>query len=123
MISVCKATAISLIVATVPLLGAASECEPQMPQLTVFEQHIANRGQARNAYQLAAKERAVAAQSCACPFDNWGFGAFIHFRLDKPVGELNQQEIRALRQWSDAEGVAILRAYGEFFSAQCHEGE
>lgn len=118
----CKTTAILgflVVAALVPVSANAFACEPEMPELTVFAQHIANRGQARNAYQLAAKHRAVTRQSCACPYADWSFDAFIEDRLDKPAAELTEPEIRKLRQWSDTEGVTILRAYRAFFTARC----
>ncbi len=106
-----------------PLEASAFECEPELPELAVFDQHIANRGQARNAYQLAAKNRGIANQSCACPYADWPFEQFIENRLDKPADELTELEIRGLRQWSDVEGVSILRAYSAFFAEYCAVGD
>ena len=116
---VTAALGLLVVSALAPVSANAFACEPEMPQLAVFGQHVANRGQARHAYQLAAKDRAVTNQSCACPYVDWSFDAFIEDRLNKPAAELTEPEIRELRQWSDMEGVTILRAYRAFFMAIC----
>lgn len=118
----CKTTAaLGFLILTMlaPVSANALDCEPEVPELAVFAQHIVNRGQARNAYQLAAKDRAIATQSCGCPYADWSFGAFIKTRLGKLTAELTEPDIRELRQWSDTDGVSILRAYRVFFTASC----
>lgn len=107
----------------IPLNAAAQSCEPDLPLLAVFSEHFANRGQARTAYHLAAKERALEAESCVCPYQGWSFADFIQERVGKGLEELTQPEIRILNRWADANGVRILKNYNVFYRARCAQKE
>lgn len=95
-------------------------CDLVLPELHVFTQHFANLGQTRVAYDLAAKQHAIAQSDCGCTAD-WPFEAFLDDQLGITPDQLTQADIRGLRDWSDSEGVAILRKYRAFHAEECEE--
>ena len=118
----CLASTLALAEARPQEAGAEQEpqaCELLLPDLAVFAQHFANRGQTRAAYDLGSKQHAIEAGRCDCAA-SWPFEAFLE-QHDLTPDTLTQPDIRALRRWTDKNGVQILRDYRAFRANNCGE--